>query len=69
MSHIEASPLAEEPIAAPRQTIEHWQRQHNVAPAAHAGATRLHRWGAGRELTEAEYLTGVAAFARHPVEA
>lgn len=61
----------ERPTAPPVETqaIEHWQRAHGVPAWKHDGATRMHRWGFGRELSESEYMTGVEAFASRPVEA
>jgi hypothetical protein len=63
----EAVPLEVEEIDAPRKPVEAWQAEHQVPAWKHAGACYRAAWAKGREVTEAEYLEAVNAFASHPI--
>lgn len=68
MSDEADSTIDAEPITPPVQTIEHWRESLQVPLHRHRGAARLHGWGVGRELTEADYRAGIDAFANHTVK-
>jgi len=61
MNQLELFTDANTPAAAPPRPLEAWEIEKDVPGWLRVAARTLHRWPAGRVLTESEFDAGVRA--------
>lgn len=58
--------MADKKVQEQLYAIEKLREIHRTKPAVYAGAVSLAGWSAGKQITEAEYLSAVSKFLNYP---